>query len=388
MAKPRTPLNSTSDTTTSIDLRPNERVMEYLLAEFDRPDRKEGSRLPTMRQLASRLNVSQPTVHTVMRRLVKQGRLRTVAGSGTYLVSPRSKPSDVLRIALNVTVADGQPGRYWIHRLAAGITLAVCHSERRIHLAPLPRHVTSEDAELQNLLEERSRVDALILFPLDKAVQVRRAYEDEGKPVVDINPPSDTAMSNFVSTDFYGSSFEIGKAWAATGRKRVVCLVSNFNCVPSERLRSAGLAAGLGTHLGNSLSFCVVETKNSTEEAAKETIQMLVADRASAPDAICCGGDYQALGVLQACQELGLRVPEDVSIVGGTGLDLTDSICPQLTRVKQPFDQLGLELVSVLCERIDTKATSLPGRIIPTGFMGSRTTRPEENEILGVGMMR
>jgi DNA-binding LacI/PurR family transcriptional regulator len=59
-----------------------------------------------------------------------------------------------------------------------------------------------------------------------------------------------------------------------------------------------------------------------------------------------------------------------------------------LTRLKQPFDQLGNELVSLLCQRIEQKNISLPGRIVPTVFMGGGTTRPEENEILGIGDSR
>ena len=369
-------------------LRPSERVMEYLLAEFDRPERKQGSRLPTMRQLAARLSVSQPTVHTVLQKLVKQGRIRTVAGSGTYLVSPRSKPSDTLRIAINVSVPEGETGRFWIHRIAAAITFAACQSERRIHLAPLPRHVMTEDAEVRMLLEERSHVDALMLFQLDKAELVRNAYEAEGKPVVEINPPSDTATANFVSTDFYGSGFQLGKAWRTSGRKRIVCLASNYDFGASERLRFAGLAAGLGASMGNKLSLRLVETNSSDQDIAREKISPLFADRATAPDAVFCCGDYQAFGVMRACEQYGLRVPQDVSVVGGSGLDLSESVCPQLTRVRQPFEKIGEELLSLLCERIERKNLSLPARIVPTGFMGGATSLPEENEILGIGRTR
>ena len=365
-------------------LRPSERVMEFLLAEVNRPDRKQSWKLPTMRQMAARLDVSQPTVHTVMQKLVKQGRIRTVAGSGTYLVPPRVKRSDVVRIAINAATPEGDTGLYWIHRVAAAITLAVCRSDRRIHFAPLPQHITDEAAEVRNLLEERALVDALILFPLEDSEPVRTAYESAGKPVVEINPPDDTATSNFVSADFYGSSLRLGKAWAAAGRTRIVCLTSFYDGAASERLRFAGLSAGFGKSTAAGVSLRVMDVSSSAADVAQQAIRSMFADKTAAPDAIYCCGDYQALGVLRACQDAGLRVPEDVSIVGGSGLDLSETQCPQLTRVRQPFEKLGQELISMVCQRIDQKTSALPARIVPTEFMGGATTRAIENSVLGI----
>ena len=91
--------------------RASERVMEYLVSEFDRPELKDGVRLPTIRQFATRLNVSPPTVHAVLQRLAKQGRIRTVGGSGTYLVSLPQKSaeasSDNLNIAMSIPLPEG-----------------------------------------------------------------------------------------------------------------------------------------------------------------------------------------------------------------------------------------------------------------------------------------
>lgn len=55
------------------ELRAGERVLQYLLAEFDRPQLKNGSRLPTNKELAQRLNVSLGTVQGVLRQLTREG---------------------------------------------------------------------------------------------------------------------------------------------------------------------------------------------------------------------------------------------------------------------------------------------------------------------------
>lgn len=59
------------------------------------------------------------------------------------------------------------------------------------------------------------------------------------------------------------------------------------------------------------------------------------------PTAIFAGSDYQALGVLRAARELGLRVPEDLSVVGYDNLPVTEWIAPPLTTVNQPLGEMA-----------------------------------------------
>jgi DNA-binding LacI/PurR family transcriptional regulator len=61
-----------------------------------------------------------------------------------------------------------------------------------------------------------------------------------------------------------------------------------------------------------------------------------------------------------------------------------DSGCPLLTRTRQPFEKLGEELIALACQRIEGDNISLPGRVLPTPFIGGGTTRKEENDLLGI----
>ncbi|WP_163543627.1 LacI family DNA-binding transcriptional regulator [Occultella kanbiaonis] len=66
------------------------------------------------------------------------------------------------------------------------------------------------------------------------------------------------------------------------------------------------------------------------------------------PTAIFAGSDMQALGVLRAADELGLRVPEDVSVVGYDNLPLAEWVVPQLTTVNQPLYDMGATATRML----------------------------------------
>src|SRR5690606_37923204 len=61
------------------------------------------------------------------------------------------------------------------------------------------------------------------------------------------------------------------------------------------------------------------------------------------PTAIFAGSDLQALGVLETARTLGLRVPDDLSIVGYDDIPLANWVSPRLTTVHQPLKEMGRE---------------------------------------------
>jgi LacI family transcriptional regulator len=67
-----------------------------------------------------------------------------------------------------------------------------------------------------------------------------------------------------------------------------------------------------------------------------------------APTAIFAGSDMQAYGVYQAAKELGLRVPDDLSVVGFDDVDMCRWVSPQLTTVHQPIEEMAREATRVL----------------------------------------
>lgn len=80
-------------------------------------------------------------------------------------------------------------------------------------------------------------------------------------------------------------------------------------------------------------------------------------------DAIFTGNDEAAPGVLNALNEHGLRVPEDVAVVGFDDDHLASRLTPKLTTVRSPIEQLGKEAVAQLLSLMEGKPT--PSKILP-----------------------
>jgi len=66
------------------------------------------------------------------------------------------------------------------------------------------------------------------------------------------------------------------------------------------------------------------------------------------PTAIFAGSDMQALGVYQAAKELGLRIPDDLSVVGFDDVEMCRWLSPELTTVHQPIEEMAREATRIL----------------------------------------
>lgn len=70
------------------------------------------------------------------------------------------------------------------------------------------------------------------------------------------------------------------------------------------------------------------------------------------PDAIVCVSDVYAAGALKACRRKGLRVPEDIAIMGFDNIELSTMVEPSLTTIEQPSYQIGYQSCELLIEKI------------------------------------
>lgn len=98
-----------------------------------------------------------------------------------------------------------------------------------------------------------------------------------------------------------------------------------------------------------------------------EAAETLLATKAPF-DAVVCFNDALALGVLRGLQGQGVRVPEDVVVVGFDDIEDSSYSTPSLTTISPGRDEIAREAVSLLIERIEGQEPRIPGREIETGF--------------------
>lgn len=96
--------------------------------------------------------------------------------------------------------------------------------------------------------------------------------------------------------------------------------------------------------------------------------------------AVFCANDEMSLGLLHAAQDMGRRVPEDLSVVGFDDIPLAADFAPPLTTVHQDFTAMGRACMARLVRMMRTGATETGQQLVPTSLVvRSSTTAPRRH---------
>ena len=138
-----------------------------------------------------------------------------------------------------------------------------------------------------------------------------------------------------------------------------------FNPLPSysintSRAREQGyidtlLEAGISVN-PNHIFICEYNIEDSRAHIAD------ILTRPDRPDAFFCASDINALGVLKAASEAGLKVPDDIAVVGFDDIDIADYL--GLTTVRQPLEESGREAALLVNKLVKDPASIDPRQVL------------------------
>ena len=96
-----------------------------------------------------------------------------------------------------------------------------------------------------------------------------------------------------------------------------------------------------------------------------------------AATAVLCANDEMAAGMIRALHERGLRVPDDVSVVGFDDIAVAEYLWPPLTTIRQDFSRIGAELVRMLLDQVRGQGEPVERqRLVPTELVVRASTAP------------
>ncbi len=102
-----------------------------------------------------------------------------------------------------------------------------------------------------------------------------------------------------------------------------------------------------------------------------------ILDMTDRPTAVFCSADMVAFGLISGLQQGGLRVPEDISVVGFDDIEMSGFYVPALTTIRQDRHKLGLRAAEVLLEKLTSKnGNSKSEAPLPVGLVVRDSTAP------------
>jgi DNA-binding LacI/PurR family transcriptional regulator len=172
-----------------------------------------------------------------------------------------------------------------------------------------------------------------------------------GLPAVLSGRPLGPTAISYVNADNRGGGREATSYLIGRGRRRIATIAGPQEmCAGIDRLdgyHDALRAARQG------VDESLIEVGDFTEEGGEGGMRRLLArcggpGEGGVPDAVFAANDLMAVGALRALKAAGLRVPEDVALVGFDDSDAARHSDPQLTTVSQPIEEQGRQMVQRL----------------------------------------
>jgi DNA-binding LacI/PurR family transcriptional regulator len=213
------------------------------------------------------------------------------------------------------------------------------------------------------------QVDGLVLASVSMSSGLAARCRAAGIPVVLFNRDQDDMELSAVTTDNLAGGRAVARHLLETGHERFA-YVAGFEGASTQRDRERGFREELAA-AGRALHARAVG--NFQYEASKAAARTLFA-RDDRPDAVFVGNDHMAFAVMDVLRgELGLRIPEDVSVVGFDDVPIAAWGAYDLSTFRQPVDRMVAEMVETLMERIEDGVTE-PRRIRLAGELILRGT--------------
>ncbi|MGE5551570.1 MAG: LacI family DNA-binding transcriptional regulator [Bacteroidota bacterium] len=219
-----------------------------------------------------------------------------------------------------------------------GYTVVLCNTDENLE---------TERFYVDNLC--RRLVDGLIFSTATAASSHIIKLKEQGYPIVllirYLNDEIDTIMVDNFKGGFEATEFLLNRGY------RRIAMVNGTMELDLYRQRFAGYQAALREYGVEYDEGLVVHGTRAWEEGYRAMHEIW--RRGRRPEAVFGASDPKALGVMKAVKERGLRVPEDVAVIGYDNLEMSELSDPPLTTMAQPFYEAGARAAERLIELMD-----------------------------------
>lgn len=331
-------------------------LRSIILSDLEKGRFRVGDQLPTENEMVQQYGMSRATVREAIALLVQEGVLARKRGAGTFIQSHKPRKQSNL-IAAMVPCHSGQLNNFG---------LVIREIENRVHdkgysLIVCNHEGSKEKAEryLQRVAHEG--VAGVIFSPIQLTgykeinLNIVRQLEDHGIPFVLIASPisGDTLCRySFVSSNGFVATREIVRHLVGLGHRRIA-YIRGFSEVFAADERYAGFMEEMRRQELTVPEEYVRQIKvGDVNLQGRHEVREILAGQ-PAPTAVICVHDMVARNVIEEAGKIGLKVPDDLAVVGFDDAYFAATLNPPLTTVRTPLAEEAAMDVEILLAKID-----------------------------------
>ncbi|GMV97866.1 MAG: GntR family transcriptional regulator [Phycisphaerae bacterium] len=328
-----------------------------------------GSKLPSTSEIGSRVNVSLITAHKAIQCLVEEGWLRRERGRGTFVrgdfkVSVAAKPR--FRIALVLHPAN-RLGDFYHGGLMEGL------------------HRAAEECEDigELIIRRRSNLEDLPSIDSDGFLCFHPYHDDftkleltaQNRPVVVVGGSLDETPLHCVDSENFKGMRTAVRHLLDMGHERIAIVngpLNSPNCMHRfqgyvSEMEACGLPVRQELVFNAEMAATVGPVLDRLGEAMRSRRR---------PTAVIACGYYLALEVMTLLQQMDLRIPKDVSLVGFDDPKSASLLNPPLTTVRQPLEEMGERAYRHIVALVNGEVVTPRVELLPTTLTVRGSTGP------------
>ena len=330
-----------------------------------------GQRLSDEHSLADRFGISRGTLRQALSILGDERLIVRHQGRGTFISNPTvSNKTDSAALLLGIMVFEKE---HYFGRVIQG---ASAHASKRGYMLITGSNATESLGKQHTDAFLKNSIRGVIMTP--RASEPLDNYNrlcDANIPVVLLDQLLPGRQEDFVSVDDHSGTYMATQYLIEAGHKRIgYAGTSDRATIPCQPNRYLGYADACFRAGITPRKEWIVESSESDATAAIKA----VLDSSQRPTALVTFSDRWAIWAVNVARNLGLRVPEDISVIGFDDSTLAQNYDIPITSVLPAFKEIGVTVIDMLIDRIEN-GPDRPRRsilIAPTLSIRESTSAP------------
>jgi GntR family transcriptional regulator of arabinose operon len=331
-------------------LQLKEEILSWIVAGRYRPDDK----LPSENELAEQFSLSRQTVRQSIGELVQEGWLAREQGKGTFVsrqsTTGHRRPTGNRTVGIITTsISD-----YIFPSIVRGVEAALKARGYRLLLSSTYNRKDKERESLEMMLSYP--VSGLIVEPTKSAegnpnFDNYLALEDHGIPLLMINETYPDLAYPCLRVDDDAGGFMAANYILELGHRKVAGIFKTDDLQGVRRMKGFIRACREQRLSPEESTIVRYSTEDKGERPQQMLREMLLSD--NPPTALVCYNDQLAVSLLDTIRGIGLRIPEDLSIIGYDDSFLATATEIKLTTIEHPKSGLGEKAASLLVAQLE-----------------------------------
>ncbi len=326
-------------------------------------------KIPTEDELVKNLNLSRATIKHAVQNLVDKGYLVRKKKLGTFVSKPTMQYGKNYQIAILINYYKSGFG---IELIRGAGDKAVEHNCELVLCNTYDVHVQAEN-HAERLVEQG--IMGVIYVPTAAADEKNRnivqKFLRNRIPVVVADRVIPGLEIDQVISDNFDGAYTITKHLINKGHSKIAVVINTL--LDSARHRLSGYKHALtDSHISISPDLIFASDEHFSEENCDELARMILSHKKNYT-AIFAENDRMAFSICTIAEKMGLKIPEELSIVGYDDVPFISNNCIRLTTIHQPLYEMGQNCIHLLLKRI-AGDTSKPQTVLLHSFLVERSS--------------